>query len=98
MADSESSANLCRARETRGVEGTRSISFFTSSKGSNTIPVNDLALVPFAARTENVYPRHAREGNRRFDVVLDGGNRSPPPELKRESAGDALSNIGYSND
>lgn len=89
-ADSDSSENLWRAREARGVVGTsRSMSFFTSSKGSNTTPVNDFVLVPFAARTDNLDPRHAVEGNRTFD----GGKRSPTPEFKIENAGEALSNM-----
>ena len=46
IAASQSSAYFWRARESCGTVGTRSSSFLTSSKGSNTTPIKGLLFAP----------------------------------------------------
>lgn len=99
MADSHSSKNLCRARESCGAAGTRSSSFFTSSNGSKATPERDLLFASFVAHAREPIPCLAG-GKRRTEELREedgeeeeeaGDRASPPCELKREKAGAALS-------
>ena len=76
-AASDSSTYFWRAREACGTVGTRSSSFFTSSKGSKITPVRARWFVdPFAARTTKRLALFARTGTEREGSALG---------LKRES-------------
>lgn len=96
IAASHPSENFWRARESWGMVGTRSSSFFTSSKGSKTTPNRDWLSSLDVAETENPPPFLAWE-NRRMEIGEDDketeGNRGlklSPREQRREEDGEIL--------
>lgn len=104
-ADSHWSQYFWRASERCGEVGTRSSSLLTSSKGSNTTPLNCRLLDPFDAQTTRNRSFPPR-GNRTVEGLAEQGkngegtgerrrNRAPSsPFLKRDRARVAWSDIG----
>lgn len=101
IAASDSSVNLCLARDTWGTVGTKSSSFFTSSKGAKTTPVKRLLLAFLEAQTTTPFPFFGEEKRRlgfRGEAEETEENRGFITSfwgLTSEKAWDALSDIFF---
>lgn len=91
MAASHSSANFWRASEAWGTVGTRSSSFFTSSKGWNTTPVSSRLFDSLLARATSEPPFPPPGWNRSAGGPaggageVSGAERPSPGEPRREN-------------